>query len=257
MQKVYMGQAQVVKTKPVSFEGDPEDKDVDLNSPEVKALLDKLVAEQVAGLKNKNDELLGKLKDSTEKAKQFEGYDPEQVKNLMNRLQTDEELKLITEGKVDEVVTRRTENLKKDYQSQIDALQAKLGEHEGVIKSKEERLAELVIDGQVREAYVGLDFEPAALDDVLRLARSVFIMNENGAAVPRDNNGQIIFSKDAKTPVSAKEWLENLAEKKTYLRRGSSGGGSKGSKGGSQNYDRTKASSKDMILQGLKAMGKE
>jgi len=135
---------------------------------------------------------------------------------------------------------------------QQKALSDKLEETLSLVAKKEERIKQFTIDSAVREAYVGLDYEPAALDDVIRNARSVFIMDELGKAVPRDSEGNIIYAKDAKTPIGAKEWLEGLAEKKPYLRRASSGGGNKGNKGSTDNFDRSKATGAQLIAEGLK-----
>lgn len=48
-----------------------------------QADVDRIVAEQVAGLKGKNQELLGKLKSATELASQYEGLDPEQARKAL------------------------------------------------------------------------------------------------------------------------------------------------------------------------------
>ena len=48
-------------------------------TPEIQKLIDEQVSAQVSGLKNKNSELLGKLKESTESLKRFEGIDPDAV----------------------------------------------------------------------------------------------------------------------------------------------------------------------------------
>lgn len=228
---------------------------VDLNNPEIQKAIQAKIDAEVQGLKNKNSELIGKVKEAQEKMKQFDGVDIENVKNLQKQMQENEEMRLLAEGKTEEVINRRIENFKKDYESQLQARDGKLSEYEQMLKKKEERLASLVIDGQIREAYVQLGYEPAALDDVLRLGRDVFIMDENGKAVPRDSEGNIIFGKDAKSPVSAGEWLQNLAEKKTYLRGVNKGAGTQANRG-SGRVDTSKMSSTEKIAEGLRKMGR-
>ena len=70
----------------------------------------------VSGLKTKNSELLGTIKSTkTELDKmkgQFDGLDIEAVKGLLTKVGQDEETKLIAEGKLDEVIARRTERLR-------------------------------------------------------------------------------------------------------------------------------------------------
>jgi hypothetical protein len=224
-----------------------------LNNPEIqKAIQDKLDAE-VQGLKTKNSEVIGKLKEAQDKMKQFDGLDVEQLKNLQKQMLENEEMRLLAEGKTEEVVTRRVELLKRDYEQQLTARDGKLSEYEQILKQKEENLRKLVVDGTVREAYVKMDFEPAALEDVIRSARDVFIMDESGKVVPRDANGNMIFSKDGKTPIDALGWLELQAERKPYLRRPSKGAGA-GNKSysGSGNFDRLSSTGK--IAEGLRGL---
>lgn len=230
-------------------------KDV-LSNPDVQNEIQKIVEEQVKGLKNKNQELLAKNKEFAEMTKQWEGVDPNIIKNLVDRMRNDEETKLLAEGKIDDVVNRRVENMKKDHTSQLEALSNKLKDYENEIKQRDHYLTELVIDHQIKDAYTSLDFEPAALDDIVRYARTIFKMDENRNAVPRDPaTGSLIFGKDGKTPISAREWLENLAEKKPYLKRPSKGGGSQGGRSGQGTKNVDSMSSVEKIAHGLRKEG--
>jgi hypothetical protein len=78
-------------------------------------------------------------------------------------------------------------------------------------------------------------------------------MDEHGDVVPRDAKGNIIFSKDGKSPITTKEWLELQAERKPYLRRPSKGGGAQGNKTGARAF--SDLSSTGKIAEGLKQLG--
>ena len=174
-----LGQAHVGKVKiPVAFgaEGDGEggtgdgeggtggvDIDQLMQSPEVQAVIQARLDAETEGLKNKNSELIAKQKTLKEKLGNVEGLDIERLKTLQKQMDENEELRLLSEGKTEEVVNRRVELLKKDYDQQIAALTGKIQEYDGLVKNKDDKLRELVIDGTIREAYVGLDFEPAAM----------------------------------------------------------------------------------------------
>ncbi len=224
-------------------------------NPEVQKLIQEAIEREVTGLKKKNSELIGAEKKLKEQMAQFEGLDVEHLKNLQKQMQENEEMRLLAEGKTEEVVARRVELLKKDYEAQLAARDGKLQEYEGTLKQKEENLRKLLVDGTIREAYVGLDFEPTAMADTLRNARDVFIMDpETGKVVPRDEHGNIIFSKDGKTPIDAKGWLEMQAERKPYLKRPSTGSGASGNNGyGKSNL--TGGTSTSKIARGLEAAG--
>lgn len=226
---------------------------IDLNSPEIqKAIQDRIEAE-VSGLKKKNSELIGAEKKLKEQMAQFEGLDVENLKNLQKQMQENEEMRLLAEGKTEEVVARRVDLLKRDYEQQLQARDGKISEYENALKQKEENLRKLVVDGTIREAYVQMDFEPTALADTIRNARDVFIMDESGKVVPRDENGNILFAKDGKSTLDAQSWLELQAERKPYLRRPSKGSGAGNKGGGNIAIDRLSSTGK--IAEGLKNMG--
>lgn len=88
-------------------------------TPEIQAIIDKAVNDQVSGLKAKRDELLGKLKEQGDNLKRFEGIDPDTVKGMLKRFENDEEAKLIADGKIDEVINKRTERLRGDVDNQL------------------------------------------------------------------------------------------------------------------------------------------
>lgn len=94
-------------------------------TPEMQVIIDKAVSDQVAGLKSKRDELLGTnkgLKDELDSLKtQLGGIDLTAVKDLLSKANMDEESKLIAEGKLDEVIQKRTERLRDDYESKLTA----------------------------------------------------------------------------------------------------------------------------------------
>lgn len=227
---------------------------VDLSNPEIQKAIQAEIDKTVAGLKKKNSELIEKEKKFKEQLAQFDGVDPEKAKNVMKQLEQSEEMRLMSEGKLEEVVSRRVELRDKDWQNKYDSLANRVTEYENLIKQKDEKLTELVIDGQIREAFVQLDYEPSALDLITMQGRKVFIMDESGKAVPRDEHGNLLFGKDAKTPLSAKEWLESQAEKKTWLRKPSKGAGASQSRS-SGTVDPSKMTSQQKIAEGLKQRG--
>lgn len=226
-----------------------------LSNPEIqKAIQDKIDAE-VTGLKKKNAEVIADQKKLKEALAQFDGLDVEAMKNLQKQLESNEEMALLAQGKTEEVVARRVELLKKDYDSQLNARDSKLKEYETSLSQKEESLRKLVVDGKIRETFISLDFEPTAMDDVLRNAREVFIMGDDGKVVPRDAGGNMLFGKDGTTPLDAKAWLELQAEKKPYLRRASKGSGASNASGYRAGGDISKMSSTGKIAEGLKKLG--
>lgn len=240
---------------PLEFDNIEEALNSDAAKEAIQGILDNAKEgwdEDTAGLKTAKDKVLDELKKAKENLQKWDGMDNEAVKSLMDQVANNEEMKLLSEGKHDEVLERRTKMLKKDYEDRITALDTVILGHEKVITQKNNKLTELVIDGNMREAYVSLGFEPTAMRDQIRSGREVFKMDDEGNAVPRDTSGNIIFGTDGKTPMSPTEWLKSEAETKKYLQPASNGSGAshqRGQKG--SGFDSANASSIDKIRYGL------
>ncbi len=220
-------------------------------TPEGQAAIQALLDEEVAGLKAKNTELLGEKDALKTNLSKYDNVDLEKITALQKQIDENEEMKLLSEGKTEEVVERRVEAMRKDFEATNQSLLTKLDEAGVQLVAKQEELTKLVVDGDIRQNYMKLDFEPTAMDDIITLGRSTFVMDDTGKAIPRDVHGNIIFSKDGKTPIEASEWLEGLAEKKKYLRRASSGAGASGGRGGRGDVDTSKMTNTQRIAHGL------
>ena len=211
---------------------------VDANNPEVQAMIAAAVESATSGLKKKNDEILGEKKSLQSSVKEFQerfagfdGVDPEHVKALIHRMNNDEETKLIAEGKIDEVISRRTDAQAKDFQSRLDALAAKNTELEEAVSGRDNKIKTLVINGNVQKAAAELGVVPTALDDVVQRAATVFQLDDDSNAVARDKNGVVKMGKNGKDPMSVAEWLDTMRESAPHWYPGSSGGGATGGAG--------------------------
>lgn len=162
------------------------------------------------------------LKEATEKMAEFEGIDPVAVKELLARMDGDEDMKLVKAGKIDEVVQKRTEKLRADLNKQIVAEQAKT-------KAEAERAAKYqqrVLDNAIRAAATKAGLHANAVEDALLRGRQLFTLTEEGEAVQLDEQKHPKVGKDGKTPFSPVEWLESMKETAPHwFPSGNSGGG--------------------------------
>lgn len=197
-------------------------------TPEIQALID----QQVAGLKAKNGELIAasktyKLEMDAMKA-QFEGVDIEAVKGLLKRAGHDEETRMLAEGKVDEVFSRRTDRMKQDYDKQFQAKDGELKRYQ----QANQKLSARALSDAVAKAAVKAGALPTALEDiVLRAQHSGWIVNEDGEVVARKGD-EVLYGKDGKSPLTAEEWANSLREAAPHLFQQPSGTGAPGSGGG-------------------------
>jgi len=174
-------------------------------------------------------------KAAKELEERFAGIDPEKVKSMMAKLDQDGEAKLLAEGKIDEVVNKRTEKLRADLQKQLDEAHGKATSAEARVKQYSQK----ALDNVLRAAAIKAKIHEEAIDDVLLRGRSMFELDESGIAIQRDADGNLILGKDGKTPFQPDEWLENPP--KHWVMNSASGGGASGSgnsSGGSKTMKR-------------------
>ncbi len=209
-----------------------DENTIDLENPSVKEAIAAAVEAATSGLKNKNSELLGKLKTSTTELDsfktQFEGLDIEAVKGLLTKVGQDEETKLIAEGKLDEVITRRTERLRNDLDKQLQAEKARADKAEAFAA----KYSDKVLADSIRAAAIKAGALPEAAEDIILRARGTFKLSEDGEAIATDRDGEVIYGKDGKTPLSPLEWAESLRESATHLWPRAQGAGPTGDNGG-------------------------
>lgn len=156
---------------------------------------------------------------------QFKGIDPEKTRQLLEKLSLDEDSRLIAEGKIDEVIQKRTEKMKQDHDRQLQAETERANKAEAYAN----QFKQSVVKGQIAQAFSGVGGLAEATDDVTALALSQFALDEKGNAVMIDANGETIIGKDGSTPLSPKEWVESLRETKSYFFPKAQGSGAPGS----------------------------
>ncbi|MCO6551013.1 MAG: hypothetical protein J6580_10090 [Gilliamella sp.] len=208
-------------------------------TPEVQALIDKAVAENTQGLKNKNNELLGKQKALSEKLKQFEGIDPDAVKTILQRFSDDEEAKLISAGKIDEVLNKRTERFRSEFDKKLKAEQ----ERADSAQKKAEKYSSIVLSNKMTNAALKAGALPEALEDISLRAKGMFILSDDGEAVAVGQDGEPLLGKDGKTPLTPQEWVESLKDNAPHLFPRAEGTGGGGHKAGGSNLVRSKMTS--------------
>lgn len=186
--------------------------------------IDEAVAAATLGLKTKNEELLGKVVTYKDQLKQFEGVDLAKIKELTDRLDQDEDLKLINEGKKHEVIDKHTQRMRAAHEEALKAEREKTAAE----AARADKYRGAVLDSQILAVTQGL--HKGAVEDALLHARNIFTLDANGKAVQMDNDS-VVLGKDGKTPFSPAEWIEVQKELKPHwFPAGTSGGGSGGTR---------------------------
>jgi len=191
----------------------------------IEAAVTERIARETAGLKAKNDELLGKLAANKDVLKSFEGLDPVQLKALKDKLDANEDLQLIAEGKHEAVINKHTQRMRDQHKADLEAAEARI--------QAEAKRADVykgaVLENQIRAACAGL--HPSAVEDALLHGRNVFQLDESGKAVKLDAEGRPELGKDGTTHFSPAEWIDKQRELKPHwFPAGTSGSGSSGAR---------------------------
>lgn len=200
--------------------------------------VEQLVAEQVeaavAGLKKKNEELLGKNKEFQTKIAAFNGLDPEQARKLIDQMDHDEDLKLFSEGKKAVVIDKYTERMRTSHAAELEARQVLIAAE----TQRADAYKGAVLDNQIRS--VTTDLHKGAVEDALLQARQIFSLDAKGNAVKLDAEGRPELGKDGKTPFSPSEWMEMQRELKPHwFPASTSGSGSTGAQGAGSGTGKT------------------
>lgn len=219
---------------------------------------------RLSEFRNNNIDMAKKLEAAQEQitqlaaaVKQFEGLDPKLARDALDKMRANEDKKLLDEGKIEELIAQRTERMRQDHLTQVDALSKKLEAASGEAKTFKSRLYDHMIDSSLQTAVTGVAaVRPGAMRDILARGRSLWRLEDNGDLVPRNEKGDILYGKDGTRPMTMDEWSQGLLQEAPYLFEGSAGGGSRGNAG---DGDRTglrmvKVGDQDSLNQNLEAI---
>jgi hypothetical protein len=200
---------------------------------DVAKLIEKAVADAVAGLRKKNEEVIGdnkKLKDqiNTLKSKPALSDDEySEFKSLKERMERDEFLKALAEGKSEEVIEKVTRKTKLDYEAKLAAEAEARTKTETEANAWRARYEETLINAEIKSAAAG-SVKPQYQDLVARLVGDR-VKLVDGAVRVVNSDGDIEMSVNGTKPLAVSELVESLRATYTDLFLTSTGGGTTGS----------------------------
>lgn len=184
---------------------------------DVESLIREAVDKEVAGLRNKNQELLGKLKKQQDVLKSWEGLDPEKVRNLVQLSQKDEESRLIAEGKVDEVVNKRMQDHLQRHASRMEELDEQIKSTVHEAEHWKMLYNDSIVKNYVATQIKGL--QEGSLPVVQEMV-SKWLTVEDGTVIPSESAP--MWSKGKLKPDQIQDYL---AENYQFFFKPSTGGG--------------------------------
>lgn len=173
-------------------------------------------------VKGKLDEFRGNnvklMKDMETLSAKFDGIDVDGYKDMVKQQQAMKDKKLISEGKIDELLEERTKTMREKHNQELEKIQ-------GLNGTLNKQLETLVIDNAVRDSATKAGVVDTGIDDVLLRSQSVFSLKE-GKAVPHDREGNVIYGEGTSEPMSVNEWVKSQMEVAPHLFKSSNGSGS-------------------------------
>lgn len=199
-------------------------------TPEVQAIIDAKISEAVTGLKSKNGELIGKLKEAGANLQRFDGIDPDAVRNILSKFASEEEAGLIAKGDIEAVMKKRTERMASDHEKQLKSSADTIAQ----LNAKAAKLAAGKVSAALTQAALKLGALPDAMRSiVLQGADDGWTINEAGDVVAM-RDGEVVLSKDGKTALTTDEWVEGLRDSSPFMWPKAQGTGAMGSTGGNR-----------------------
>ena len=196
-----------------------------LDDKDYKARIEEFRSNNLSLIKKKEE-----LEKSLDKYKHVDLEKYEEAKEALERLEQDEEGQLIKQGKIDDVLKKRTESMRKDYEAQSTALKKQLSTTSEERDNYKKRLQELVVDVEIQKAVSSIgSVRQGALSDVLNRAHKSWSLDEKGHMVPKNGDGEIIYGKKG-DPLTIEEWASGLLNEAPFLFESAKGGGSEGGK---------------------------
>lgn len=195
--------------------------------------LDKKIEEAVSGLKAKNEELLGEKKSIQERLAQFKDItDPEKALEALTFIQENEDAQLIKDGKIDELLEKRTSQMRIDHQTALDTLQEQLdaATNEGSVYKLQ--YEQKMIGDQLQDAAIKAGVRPEAIPDVMLRGRELYSLATDNTIEARDAKGNLVKNEDGNV-LTTSVWLEGLKKTSPHYWPSSEGSGASGGSGGS------------------------
>lgn len=167
---------------------------------------DTKLEETTAGLKANHDKLLDEKKRLQETYKGI--TDPEEALKALELINENEEMKLLKEGKFEEVVEKRLSEKTGQFETQISELQTnnqqaveRADKYQSLYENK------LVTDA-IRDAAGAAKVESHAVADALLHGQAVFSVAEDGSVEARGRDGKLLKDEDGKVLTPAL-WIES------------------------------------------------
>jgi hypothetical protein len=200
---------------------------------ELTSSVDEKIDEAVAGLKAKNEELIGEKKSIQERLSEFSDItDPIKAMEALNFLTENEDAKLIKDGKIEEVIEKRTSQLRLDHETALEEFSIKIQDLESSKGKYKSMFQNKIIEDELRAVAAKQGVRMEALSDVLLRGNTVFTLGSDGSVEARDSSGALLKNEKGSVLTPA-VWIDGLKDSSPHYWPISEGAGATGKVGNS------------------------
>ena len=147
----------------------------------------------------------------------FDGIDPEAYRKLQQAAAEDEEKKLLSAGKIDELVERRSLRMREEFEGALKAKAKALEEAAAREEALVGKLSGFMIDDATTKAIGEVArVRPGAEADLRARARGIFRVDPATGGLIPDASGKVEYGKNS-DPLSIEEWAKGLVDSAPHL----------------------------------------
>lgn len=184
--------------------------------------------EKLDEFRNNNVALMKEQEKLQAQVKQFEGIDPEKAREAQAKLHELEEKKMLDDGQIDELVNKRTERMRSDFENKYKALEERNAHLESRTVNTESQLHAKMVESGIANAVSAVGtVRKGAMPDILARAGSVWKLDDELNLVAMRGD-QPMIGADGKTPLTPEEYATSLLQDAPFFFEGSSGSGAGG-----------------------------
>lgn len=150
----------------------------------------------------------------------------EEARKAKEEARKKEEDAAIKEGKIDQVLASRTQEMKTGYEQKVADLEKQ-------VKQRDAELERIIVERGIAEAAAKKKVLPTAVEDVIMRGKTVWKLKD-GVPVPveqKEGKEELRYGKDGKV-LTFETWLDSLATSAPHLFEASAGSGASGKGGG-------------------------
>lgn len=202
---------------PFDFIEDPElrqkavdeyTKSVEISKAETAKLIEAEIEKATSGLKLSQQKILDEKKKLQERYSKI--ADPEAALKALALIEGNEEVRLLAEGKIDDVLQRRMSAVTTQYEQDMEALKTKFESADMSSTKYSSMYKDVVLDTVLRRHAAEAGVVQTSMVDLLARGKNVFKLAEDEVTLEsRDANGKLIKTDDDKV-LTPQLWIESL-----------------------------------------------